>query len=138
MVKDHSNSERGNPQPPLYGLLLPMSSKSSFICSIHRQGSTYPDLCYNTSRGTLTGTGNGSVGPSWGIDPTTHRTMSGRSSMEWHLAPLWCPMHLIVHHGTTHDLAINNPTNLSSAEICFLIMNMVLSFRFYHSECHQY
>ena len=36
MVKDHSDSERGNPLPP-HGLLFPISSKGSFICTIpHR------------------------------------------------------------------------------------------------------
>ena len=39
MVKDHSDSERGNLMPP-HGLLFPISSKSSLMCS----------LCY-TSRG---------------------------------------------------------------------------------------
>ena len=34
MVKDHSDSERGNPLPPLNGLLFPISSKGSFICTI--------------------------------------------------------------------------------------------------------
>ena len=33
MVKDHSDSERGNPLPP-HGLLFPISSKGSFICVI--------------------------------------------------------------------------------------------------------
>ena len=33
MVKDHSDSERGNPQPPLQGILFPISSKGSFICT---------------------------------------------------------------------------------------------------------
>ena len=33
MVKDHSDSERGNPLPP-HGLLFPISSKGSFICII--------------------------------------------------------------------------------------------------------
>ena len=33
MVKDHSDSERGNPLPP-HGLLFPISSNSSFICII--------------------------------------------------------------------------------------------------------
>ena len=37
MVKDHSNSERGNPQPP-HGLLFPISSKGSFICTIPQTG----------------------------------------------------------------------------------------------------
>ena len=33
MVKDHSDSERGNPLPP-HGLFFPISSKGSFICII--------------------------------------------------------------------------------------------------------
>ena len=33
MVKDHSDSEKGNPLPP-HGLLFPISSKCSFICII--------------------------------------------------------------------------------------------------------
>ena len=44
----------------------------------HRQDNTYHGLCY-TSRGALAGTRNSSMGPPWRIDPTTHRTMSGRS-----------------------------------------------------------
>ena len=37
MVKDHSDSERGNPLPP-HELLLPISSKGSFICTIPQTG----------------------------------------------------------------------------------------------------
>ena len=37
MVKDHSNSERGNPLLP-YGLLLSINSKGSFICTIPHTG----------------------------------------------------------------------------------------------------
>ena len=37
MVKDHSESERGNPLPP-HGLLFPISSKGSFICTIPQTG----------------------------------------------------------------------------------------------------
>ena len=33
MVKDHSDSERGNPLSP-HRLLFPISSKGSFICTI--------------------------------------------------------------------------------------------------------
>ena len=33
MVKDHSDSKRGNPLPP-HGLLFPINSKGSFICII--------------------------------------------------------------------------------------------------------
>ena len=35
MVKDHSDSERGNPLPP-HRLLFPISSKGSFICTRER------------------------------------------------------------------------------------------------------
>ena len=38
MVKDHSDSERGNPLLPLHGLLFPISSKGSFICTIPHTG----------------------------------------------------------------------------------------------------
>ena len=37
MVKDHSDSERGNLLPP-HGLLFPISSKGSFICTIPPTG----------------------------------------------------------------------------------------------------
>ena len=37
MVKHHSDSERGNPLPP-YGLLFPIDSKCSFICTIPQTG----------------------------------------------------------------------------------------------------
>ena len=59
MVKDHSDSERGNPLPP-HGLLFPII----FIlyAPSHRQDSTYHDLYY-TSHGALAGTRNSSMGP---------------------------------------------------------------------------
>ena len=37
MVNDHSDSEKGNPLPP-HGLLFPISSKGSFICTIPQTG----------------------------------------------------------------------------------------------------
>ena len=37
MVKDHSDSERGNPLPP-HGLLFPINNKGSFICTIPQTG----------------------------------------------------------------------------------------------------
>ena len=37
MVKDHSDSESRNPLPP-HGLLVPISSKGSFICIIPHTG----------------------------------------------------------------------------------------------------
>ena len=53
MVKDLSDSERGNPLPSLYVLLFSIISRSA-----------------------LAGTRNSSMGTPWRIDPTTHRTMS--------------------------------------------------------------
>ena len=60
-VKDHSGSEKGNPLLP-HRLLLSINSKGSFICIIHDKDNTYHGLCY-TSRGTLAGTRNSSMGP---------------------------------------------------------------------------
>ena len=37
MVKDHSDSERGNPLPP-HGILFSINSKGSFICTIPQTG----------------------------------------------------------------------------------------------------
>ena len=37
MVKDHSDSEKGNLLPP-HSLLFPISSKGSFICTIPQTG----------------------------------------------------------------------------------------------------
>ena len=34
MIKDHSDSDRGNPLPPLLRLLFSISSRGSFICTI--------------------------------------------------------------------------------------------------------
>ena len=41
MVKDHSDSEKGNPLPP-HGLLFPISSKGSFICTMPQTGEHIP------------------------------------------------------------------------------------------------
>ena len=37
MVKDNSDSERGNPLPP-HGLLFPINTKDYFICTIAQTG----------------------------------------------------------------------------------------------------
>ena len=41
MVKDHSDSRRGNPLSP-HRLLFPISSKGSFICTIPQTGNHLP------------------------------------------------------------------------------------------------
>ena len=61
IVKNHSDSERGNPLPPLRLFFL-NSSKGSFYMHHPRQDSTYHGICY-TSRGALAGTRNSSMGP---------------------------------------------------------------------------
>ena len=57
MVKDHSDSEKGNPLPP-HRLLISINSNVVFLYApSHRQDNTYHGLCY-TSRGALAGTCN--------------------------------------------------------------------------------
>ena len=63
MVKDNSDSERGNLLPP-HRLLFPINSKGSFICTIPQTGLHIPRPCY-TSRGALAGTRNISMGGSF-------------------------------------------------------------------------
>ena len=50
----------------------------------YRQKCTFHGLYY--SRGALAGTRNRSMSPSWGIDPSIHRTISRRSNTELHLS----------------------------------------------------
>ena len=60
MVKDHSDSERGNPLPRLgYSFLL--TARVILYAPSHRQDNTY-GLCYSNS-GALAGTRNNSIGP---------------------------------------------------------------------------
>ena len=61
MVKDHSDSEKGNPLPP-QRLLLSFNSNGALYAPSHRQDNTYHGLCY-TSRGALAGTRNSSNSP---------------------------------------------------------------------------
>ena len=57
MVKDYSDSERGNPLPP-----HPLAARVLLYASSYRQDNTYHGVCY-TSRGALAGTRNSSMGP---------------------------------------------------------------------------
>ena len=57
MVKDHSDSEKGNPLPPHR-----LTARVLLYAPSHRQDNTYHGLCY-TSRGALAGTRNISMGP---------------------------------------------------------------------------
>ena len=58
MVKDHSDSERGNPLSSLHGLLFLISSKVSFIGIIPQTG----ERLKKAYRGALAGTGISSMG----------------------------------------------------------------------------
>ena len=60
MVKDHSDSERGDQIPPLHEIPFLNSSKRCFVCSIPHQNSTYHGLCY-TSCGALARNRNRSI-----------------------------------------------------------------------------
>ena len=51
MVKDHSDSERGNPLPP-HGLLFPINSKGSFICTTPHTGLHIPQPLLHQSYST--------------------------------------------------------------------------------------
>ena len=48
MVKDHSDSEKGNPLPP-HRLLFSISSKGYFICTILQTGQHIPSPLLNQS-----------------------------------------------------------------------------------------
>ena len=78
MVEDHSDSEREETRCRHMGYSFRLAARVLLYASSHRQDNTYHCLCY-TSRGTLAGTRNSSMGPPWRIDPTTHRVMSERS-----------------------------------------------------------
>ena len=68
-VKDHRDSERGNPLLPHHGILFSISSKDSF--HISKTGQNILHLMY-TSCGALAGTEKISVGlPAKRIEPTT-------------------------------------------------------------------
>ena len=64
MVKDHSDSEKGNPLPPYtdIGYSYRLTARILLYAPSHRQDNTYHGLCY-TSRGAMAGTRNSSMGP---------------------------------------------------------------------------
>ena len=55
-----------------------LTARVLLYASSHRQDYTYHTFCY-ISHGALAKLINSSMGPPWRIDPTTHRTMNGRS-----------------------------------------------------------
>ena len=83
MVKDHSDSEKGNPLPHI-GYSYRLTARVLLYASSHRQDNTYRGLCY-TSRGALAGTRNSSMGPPH--EGSIRQPMSERSTSELHPAP---------------------------------------------------
>ena len=61
MVKDHSDSEKGNPLL-LHRLSYRLTARVLLYAPSHRQDNTYHSLCY-TSCGALAGMRNSSMGP---------------------------------------------------------------------------
>ena len=59
MVKDHSDSERGNPLPS-NGQSFRLTARVLLYAPSHRQDNIYHGLCY-TSHGALAGTRNSSM-----------------------------------------------------------------------------
>ena len=99
MVKDHSDSERGNLLPP-HRLLFPISSKGSFICIIPQTGWHIPEPLLHQSWST--GTRNSSMGPlhegsiwrpiaPWANALTTELHLASLTRQIWNLyaAPDW-------------------------------------------------
>ena len=105
MVKDHSDSERGNPLLP-HGLLFPINSKGSFIS--HRQDSTYHSLCY-TSRGALDGTRNSSMGQD--VSKITVIIRKRRSMMMMIITIISIIMMMIISNNKYDDNNNNNNNN---------------------------
>ena len=62
---------------------LRLAARDLLYASSHLQENKYHSICYS-SCGALAGM-NSSMGPPWGIDQTTHRTMSRCSAMELHI-----------------------------------------------------
>ena len=62
MVKDHSDSERGNLLRRHMGYSVRLTARVLLYAPSHRQDNIYHSLCY-TSRGALAGTRNSSMGP---------------------------------------------------------------------------
>ena len=77
MVKDNSYIERRTRCLHM-GYSFRLTAMILLYAPSHWQDNTCHGLCY-TSRETLAGTRNSSMGPPWSMDPTTNRTMSERS-----------------------------------------------------------
>ena len=87
MIKDHSDSEWGNPLAPLGLFSFRLTARVLLYASSPRQENTYHGLCY-TYRGELAGARYSPMGPPWMIDPTAHRSWANALTTKLHFAPL--------------------------------------------------
>ena len=96
MVKDHSDSERGNP----LGYSFWLTARVLLYAPSHRQDNTYHGLCY-TSCGALAGTRNSSMGP------------PNEGSIRWPIAPLANALTTELHLAPLKVSNLNVPQNLT-------------------------
>ena len=106
MVKDHLDSERGNLPQPVHGLLR-LAAKDILYTPSHRQDSVYHNLCFQTSHGALAGTRDSSMGPPWGIETTTVRSMSTCSTQRCLVVTLDCCKVKYCTYGHLRRLGLN-------------------------------
>ena len=104
MVKDHTDSERGNPLPP-HGLLFSISSMGYMHHPTDRIAHT--SLCY--SCGALARTRNSSMGPHH--EGSTRRPIEPRANAlttELHLAPQQSEVRRLINAHTSKRIEISN------------------------------
>ena len=70
------------------GYSFQLAARVHLYAPFYTQDSIYHGLCY-TSHRALAGTRNSSMDPPYGINPMNHRTRSGHSATELHLAPIF-------------------------------------------------
>ena len=103
MFKDHSDREEAHCH---LGYSLLLAARVLLHAQSQWQDSTYHTLCH-TSHGALTGMRNSSICPPWGIDPVTHRTMSGCTITELHLASLEAEVKATGSHSALQQTTIS-------------------------------
>ena len=113
MVKDHWDSKRGNPLPPLHGLLFQISSKGS----LYRHHPVARLAHTTTFVKPVAVTRNSSMGPPWRIDPTTHCTMSFIMELFGTYKMITAGMNDIVNDWRINDIMSNNIKTWLSSKV---------------------
>ena len=134
----------------LMGYSIWLAARVLLYAPFQRQDNTYQGLC-NTSRVELAGTRTSSMGPPWGINPTTHRATSRCSIAELHLAPsepnehsyrwikAWykrCAWHVLQPaqpSATPRETSFSSPTmdiGCSFKDLCKHLLQVAIKLRF--------